>query len=220
MSRSIYAHPTTAKPSGWSNVIFKFFVVATATVALAACAGKVAPSLPTAPQSTSLRGLSGINKIQHVVIIIQENRSFDNLFQGAPGADTQSYGYLSNGKKVNLGVIRFETTWDLDHSSTSFFAACNGKGSYPGTRCRMNGFDKEYAGCGHAGYPPCPIKHPQYAYVPAIETKPYFDMAAQYVLADRMFASDFDASSFVAHQYLIAAQSSAAVNYPDSLAWG
>ena len=31
-------------------------------------------------------------------------------------------------------------------------------------------------------------------------------MAKQYVLADNMFTSNFDASSFVSHQYLIAAQ--------------
>jgi phospholipase C len=45
-------------------------------------------------------------------------------------------------------------------------------------------------------------------------------MAKQYVLADRMFASNFDGSSFVAHQYLIAAQSSSAVNYPNLTEWG
>ena len=35
-----------------------------------------------------------------------------------------------------------------------------------------------------------------------------------------MFASDFDESSFVAHQYLIGAQSSSAVDYPNSTDWG
>ena len=38
-------------------------------------------------------------KIQHVVIIVQENRSFDNLLQGFPGADTKPYGYTSTGSK-------------------------------------------------------------------------------------------------------------------------
>jgi phospholipase C len=84
----------------------------------------------------------------------------------------------------------------------------------------MNGFNKELVYCGHASEPPCPIKHPQYAYVPASETKLYTEMAQQYVLADETFASDFDASSFVAHQYLIAAQSSSAVNYPNTNQWG
>ena len=44
-------------------------------------------------------------------------------------------------------------------------------------------------------------------------------MARQYVLADHMFASNFDASSFISHQYIIGAQANSAVNYPRS-AWG
>jgi phospholipase C len=83
----------------------------------------------------------------------------------------------------------------------------------------MNGFNREYAGCGHSSYPPCPIPHPQYAYVPHRETRPYFEMAREYVLTDRMFASNFDASSFISHQYIIAAQASSAVNYPNN-DWG
>lgn len=158
-------------------------------------------------------------KIQHVVIIVQENRSFNNLFYGFPGAHTIGYGYDSHGHKIALRPIGLETTWDLDHSSYSFFSACNGTGRYPGTNCRMNGFNREYVGCGHSNYPPCPIPHPQYAYVPHAETKPYFDIAKQYVLADRMFASNFDASSFISHQYIIAGQASSAVNYPDNT-WG
>ena len=41
------------------------------------------------------------------------------------------------------------TEWDVVHDSQSFFAACNGKGSIPGTDCRMNGFDKNPSRCGH-----------------------------------------------------------------------
>jgi hypothetical protein len=93
-------------------------------------------------------------------------------------------------------------------------------GRFPGTDCRMNGFDKEQVQCGHGRFPACPITHPQYAYVPAAETKLYFEMEERYVLADEMFASNFDQSSFVAHQYLIAAQSDSAVNFPSSKQWG
>jgi phospholipase C len=195
-------------------------------VALSACGGSFgtppgAASLASAERARAIaQSGSGINKIDHVVIVIQENRSLDNLFQGFPGADTQSYGRDSNGNKIKLQPISLATTWDLDHSTTAFVTSCNGTGSLPGTNCKMNGFDKEFVGCGHSGYPPCPIKHPQYAYAPAKETKPYFDMAEQYVLADKMFASDYDESSFVAHQYLIAAYSSEAVNYPNGLDWG
>ena len=49
--------------------------------------------------------------------------------------------------------------------------------------------------------------------------KPYFSIAKQYVLADKMFASNFDGSSFVSHQYLIAAQASSTVDYPLTY-WG
>lgn len=200
-----------------------------AGLALQACGGSISPAtVPalTSPASSHARldarpqSVQGINKIQNVIMIIQENRSFDNLFQGFPKADTQSFGYDSHGKKITLRPITMKTTWDVDHSSTSFFSACNGTGSYPGTDCQMNGFDQEAVSCGMPGYTKCPFKEPQYAYVPANETKPYVAIASQYVLADHMFTSNFDASSFVAHQYLIAAQSSTAVNYPNSNQWG
>jgi phospholipase C len=42
-----------------------------------------------------------------------------------------------------------------------------------------------------------------YAYVDRTESKPYWDLARQYALADRMFSTD-TASSFIAHQQLIA----------------
>ncbi len=190
---------------------------------LSACAGSLGSSsaTPSIPAVAMVRHHSqGIDKIQNVVIIVQENRSLDNLFQGFPGADTKPYGYDSAGKKVTLGSVSLATTWDVDHSSASFLSACNGTGKFPGTDCRMNGFDKELVQCGMSGYPKCPLQYPQYAYVPASETKPYVAMASQYVLGDHMFASNFDASSFVAHQYLIAAQSSSAVNYPDTNDWG
>jgi phospholipase C len=202
--------------------------VGAAALALAACGSAHGTSPLEPPQASNLeraQGLlgfeAGTNQIQHVVIIIQENRSFDNLFQGFPGADTQSYGYDSSGKKITLAPADLGTHWDVDHDAQAFFAACNGKGSYPGTDCQMNGFNKEGVQCGSGSFPRCPDKYPQYAYAPHDETKPYFEMAAQYVLADRMFSSNFDGSSFIAHQYLIAAQAGTAVNYPAPLwQWG
>ncbi|MEO6991001.1 MAG: hypothetical protein ABI346_02470, partial [Candidatus Baltobacteraceae bacterium] len=37
--------------------------------------------------------------IQHVIFIVQENRSFNNLFMGYPNALTQNYGYDSSGNR-------------------------------------------------------------------------------------------------------------------------
>lgn len=154
----------------------------------------------------------GQQRIQHVVIIMQENRGFDDLFQGYPGADTQSYGLDSNNNKINLQPIPLESGYDLEHDIYSYFTDCNGTGSLPGTNCRMNGFDKESTGCRGT------CKNPQYGYVPASETTTYFNMASQYVLADRMFTSHID-DSFISHQYIIAAQANGAAYFPSS-AWG
>ena len=190
---------------------------------LYACGGP-SSGLPVSAPATARRVLVGRpaqtdEMIQHVVIIIQENRTVDNLFQGFPGADTQSYGYNSENQQIDLQQVGLKTSWDLGHNSQSFFAACNGQGSYPGTDCQMNGFNNEQVDCGHHGQPSCPNANPPYSYVPPSETAPYFSMGEQYVFADEMFASNFDESSFVSHQYIIAAQADSSVNFPLSL-WG
>ncbi len=206
------------------------FSIAVFGIFLSACGGNnglttnSTPGLPLtslapsareqAPSTGTRRQTSG--KIQHVIIIVQENRSFNDLFYGFPGATTATYGYDSSGNKIDLTPIPLETTWDLEHDSSGFFAACNGTGSIRGTDCKMNGFNNEWTGC-YSGN--CKYTHPQYGYVPPTETKPYFDMAKQYVLADQMYASNFDASSFISHQYIISAQAESAVNFPYG-AWG
>jgi len=197
--------------------------VLAATVALGACSANGGSSVPNLSGAGAAR-LSGAQarrilsdpshgKIQHVVIVVQENRSFNNLFKGFPGATTSRFGYDTRGRRIKLKPVPLEVRWDIDHSSGAFFAACNGTGSIPGTNCRMNGFNREGTTCG-GPYNPCPVKHPQYSYVPPAETAPYFAMGKQYVLADQMYASNFDASSFISHQYIISAQAESGVNYP------
>ena len=188
---------------------------------LSACSGSGGvSSLPRGAEPV-VGGTAGAStaKIRHIVIIVQENRSFNNLFYGFPGARTVKYGYNSKGKKIALLPVGLDTKWDLDHSSYSFFSACNGAGAYPGTDCRMNGFNNEHWYCGHQSEPPCPNSDPPYSYVPHSDTKPYFYLARKYVLADEMYASNFDASSFISHQYIIAGQGNFAVNYPYTY-WG
>jgi phospholipase C len=182
-----------------------------------ACSPAVAPSqeagmLPYMRSTNALRALSGTGagKIKHIVYIVQENRSFDNMFQGYPGADTQSYGYNSHGKKIRLMPYGLEHQYVIDHSASAMFAACDGTGKLPGTNCKMDGFNNEAAGGG----PP----NPEYVYVPHKDSKPYFDMAREGVLSDRMFQSQLD-ESFVAHQYVIAAQAAWSVDLPSG-EWG
>jgi phospholipase C len=148
---------------------------------------------------------SGVGKIRHIVYVIQENRSFNDMFEGYPGADTTPTGKDSSGKKVPLQPISLKTTYDMDHSAHAMFEDCNGTGTLPGTKCLMNGFNNEEI----YGSP----RDGQYAYVPHEESKPYWDMAHEFVLADHMFASQLD-ESFVAHQYIIAAQAASSVDVP------
>jgi phospholipase C len=173
---------------------------------------------------------SGIGKIKHVVIIIQENRTVDNLFQGYPGADTVASGKTSDGKTIALvpASLRIPPEYEIDHSATSMYLACDGTGKLPGTNCRNDGFDRVSPmycfGAPPQSGPPnpestsCPRPPINYVYVPHEESKPYFDMAHEWVLADHNFQSHLD-ESFIGHQYLIAAQAGSTVNLPTGL-WG
>ncbi|HMF29650.1 MAG TPA: alkaline phosphatase family protein, partial [Candidatus Cybelea sp.] len=187
-----------------------------AALALAGCSIGTSPgaggALPYMQSSSALGALeaTGAGKISHVVYIFQENRSFDNLFQGYPGADTVSSGKNSKGETIVLQPVGLEKKYIVDHDDVAMFAACDGTGKLPGTDCRMDAFDQERSWGGP--------RNPQYVYVPHDESKPYFDMAHEWVLADKMFQSQLD-ESFVAHQFAIAAQAAWSVNLPN-FQWG
>ena len=180
-----------------------------ALLALCACSGGALPSMRSENVLSALRA-TGAGKITHVVFIVQENRSFDNLFHGYPGADTVSSGKNSQGQTIELKPVSLSTQYILDHSAQAMFAACNGKRKLRGTDCRMDGFDLEQ----HFGGP----ANPAYVYVPHSDSKPYFDIAHEWVLADHAFQSQLD-ESFTAHQYVIAAQAAHTVDLPTG-EWG
>src|SRR5580704_12405716 len=58
-------------------------------------------------------------KIQHVVIIFQENRTPDNLFQDpkliAAGADIQNFGIDSTGERITLTPAPLASDFDPSH---------------------------------------------------------------------------------------------------------
>ncbi len=197
------------KPAARVRALFTVAAGAAASLFVAACSGATSPQPLPAP-ALAVHAMPG-TPIRHVVFVIQENRSFNDLFMDYPGATTQEYGYDTKGRKIRLRPRGLESTWDVAHSSTAFFAACNGRGALRGTECRMNGWNREVA-------EPNPPPNPAYSYVPQSETKPYWAIAGDYVLADRTFASNLD-GSFVAHQYVVAAYASRTVNYPYNQ-WG
>jgi phospholipase C len=197
--------------------MIKHFVAAAALVAIAACGRTaVSPFDGAYPERVTLSLSKGDantkTPIKHVVFIVQENRSFNNLFMGYPGATTATYGYDTKRQKIELQPIVLQTQWDLPHSLGAFVQSCHGRGKLRGTDCRMDGWSKEAA--FGASVPP----DPAYGYVPRSETAPYWAMAKQYVLADRMFQSQLD-GSFVAHQYIVAAYADHTVDLP-SAQWG
>jgi len=106
-----------------------------AAVALLLCACS-AGGVSSVPQGAAslVRGIhrnASSSKIQHIVIIVQENRSFNNLFYGFPGAKTAKSGYDTNGTQIALQPVGLETTWDIEHDLNGFLTSCDGKGSYP-----------------------------------------------------------------------------------------
>jgi phospholipase C len=192
-------------------------VAAIALAAVVGCSsgGVVAPAVPAAsiprPATTSVVG----KYIKHVVIIVQENRSFDNFFEGYPGADYATSGQMilnvanarpASGSSpsptasppptptptvttVPLQPIPF-TGRDIEHTWHDGLRDWdNGK---------MDGFGQTPYVLGNY-----PAGKYVYSYVEHSLLAPYWSMAHQYVLADHMFSTMYG-QSFTAHLDLIA----------------
>jgi phospholipase C len=170
---------------------------------LAACAQhQGAPTfapLPTVPNAPLVQ-----SPIRHVVVIVQENRSFDNLFYNFPGADS--------APPTPLQQVNLEDPQDVCHFHTSFEAAYDGG--------KLDGFGNERLCAFVKGvYQPTQTSGFMYAHVNRSEIQPYWTLASSYTLGDRMFQSN-SGPSFPAHQYLIAGQSGFADEVPTVGPWG
>ena len=137
-----------------------------------------------------------------MVILFQENRSVDNLFNGLPGADTVTSGQDEHGNTIPLQPLPLSYPEDLPHSHPAWWREWDGG--------KMDGFDREVHG---------KTPHLAYSYVPPSDVLPYWDLAERFTFGDRMFQSN-TGPSFVAHQYLIAGQSADVSEGPNSSIWG
>lgn len=136
------------------------------------------------------------NPFKHIVVIVQENRTPDNLFRGLltwPGLNPANYdiatsGVNSKGKKIVLAPVSLGINYDLNHSHTSFVAMYDGG--------KMDGADK--IRCSGT----CP-QNPQFGYVDNSThiLDPYLTLAAQYGWANFMFQTN-QGPSYPAHQFL------------------
>ncbi|MFY9908390.1 MAG: alkaline phosphatase family protein [Candidatus Sulfotelmatobacter sp.] len=140
--------------------------------------------------------------ITHVVVIIQENRTPDDLFQDpvliSRGADIASSGLNSRGQRIPLAPVPLANNYDLSHEHIAFVQMYNGG--------KMNGANLIQVGCyAKAGCPPA-NPNPQFGYVLPSDVQPYFSLAEQYTFADRMFQTN-EGPSYPAHQFLLAGTS-------------
>jgi len=168
------------------------------------------------------------NPINHVIIIDQENRTIDNLFGSnspknkfyIPGLDVATSGQaytLVNGKKVvttvqsvsiplpsasgSAGSIEADD-YDPGHSHTQWGKACDAPVlTGASNTCLMDGFNLVTVTCD-IGVKGCPgPAYPTYAYVQYKDVVPYFQMAAQYGIANYMFQTN-QGPSLSAHQFI------------------
>ena len=171
--------------------------------ALSGCGQRQAVLTP--PLGPVVPAVQPLSPIRHVVLVVQENRTFNDFFATYPGgggtttANVAAFPrcHIYKAKTITLPKVHLATGRDLNHSYQGYVKARD--------RGAMDGFDKVSFGNGE---PEC--RQP-YQYTDPAEIQPYWVMAGQYALAARMFTTE-GSSSFTAHQDLIAGGTMVAPN--------
>jgi phospholipase C len=88
--------------------------------------------------------------ISHIVVVVMENRTVDNLFNGFPGADTVSSWTDPGGTVHQLAPISLETTYDIGHhhipnfSNEFDFGANDGWNTYTAALAKVSPIPSVY----------------------------------------------------------------------------
>ncbi|MBV8725046.1 MAG: hypothetical protein JO351_04260 [Candidatus Eremiobacteraeota bacterium] len=175
-----------------SSLSFAFALLACAGCTLAGGGSNLTSggaSREVLPQGNNPRPKTPASQyISHVIVIIQENRSFENFFAGYPGADAPMYGYGKvSGKKIQIPLHKdtFEVEPNLPHEMEDSLTEWDG-----GKMDLFNKFGKKGTNAA-------------YAYIDHAQLKPYYRLAKNYVLAAHMFPTEFG-PSWTGHMTLIA----------------
>jgi phospholipase C len=170
------------------------------------------PPTSTQPPSTATQQLTGISKIRHVVVIMQENRSFDSFFGTYPGAD----GIPAKNGQFTVCVPDPRTKGcDKPYHDPSLVNGGAGHNLNDGIADidggKMDGFvrsaeDASTRGCSSTN-PPTPVCLPGnppdvMGYHDAREIPNYWTYASDFVLQDHMF-EPVDSWSLPSHLYLV-----------------
>jgi phospholipase C len=141
---------------------------------------------------------------KHIILVIQENRTPDNLFGSnpkfEPGVDLATSGVNSLGQTIPLEPTPLAGCYDLGHIHNDFEAMLN------------EGADQETVVVGTG----CTVPpNPEFRYVDNSTgtVQPYFDMAKSYAFANRMFQTN-QGASFLAHQFLYGGTSQPTADSP------
>ena len=183
-------------------------------LALAACQGGSGPGTPGTPapgaSGASSASQQAIHKIRHVIVIMQENRSFDTYFGTYPGADGIP---MKNGVPTvcvpdpqHGGCDRpFHDTADLNQGGPH--GAVNATADIDGGK--MDGFvgqaEHARAGCGNADNPACAAGSGPpdvMGYHTGAEIPNYWTYAKDFVLQDHMYEPNAS-WSLPAHLFLV-----------------
>ncbi|HEV2425253.1 MAG TPA: alkaline phosphatase family protein [Terriglobia bacterium] len=194
----------------------KFVALAALTIALAPQAlrcksgqNEVRVAIQTGASPQHHRS-SDLSAIQHIVFIIKENRSFDQMFGTFPGANGATTATISTGQVIPLGVAPDRLPRDIPHGwQDSLEAQDNGK---------MDQFDLI-----NTGGTPCNLNGDELCLTQqnATTIPNYFAYAGAFALGDEMFSS-LHGPSLPNHLYTIAAQSGGVVGLPQNSSglWG
>jgi phospholipase C len=193
--RSIPVKPRAATLWGCAAVVFS----------LAACSGGATPnsipassiaSGPHRSHSVATHDSGSFTPIQHIVVIVQENRTMNNLFATFPGVTGTTIG------KRLVNVNGKETVKNIKLKETTLFVKSNPNHNYSGfitgwDNGKMDNFNniKRTSGAHLEGAEP-------YQYVNPSAIVPYWDLAREWGLANAMFTTQGSAS-FTAHQAMI-----------------
>jgi phospholipase C len=189
-----------------------FFAFSSLLIVTACNGGAISPARDTALPATRIepRSVGPVGSyIKHVVLIVQENHSFDNLFARFPGADGTTYGRMNNGTSIKLIKSNLASNELLENSHQAFVVEYD--------HGKMDGFNAVYVSSAYC-------QKCAYEYVDPKQIQPYWTMAQQYVLADHMFPTE-SSGSFTAHQDLIRGNtaisgSESLIDFPSHGPWG
>ncbi|HEX6488344.1 MAG TPA: alkaline phosphatase family protein [Candidatus Dormibacteraeota bacterium] len=191
-----------------------------AVLLLGACTAGQSGAIPSPSPSPSSSGsaLSGIHKIQHVIVVMQENRSFDEYFGTYPGADGLPPGVCVPDPAHGGCVKPYHDAADVNaggpHGATNATADIDGG--------KMDGFvgqsESAKRGCANPTNPACANgkQTDVMGYKTQADIPNYWTYASDFVLQDHMFEPNAS-WSLPEHLFLVSEWSAKCANTADPM---